>query len=207
MEANESYWQQGYVVMPGLLPVDRGKAFVEQVMQGALTGEVALAAREMSPVLQRTTFQLNSSHYAPLRTLHAELTPVVAAIVGLDLAPTYGLFRIYGRGDICRVHGDAPACEHSASVMLGVEGGEPWALDIATDATPRGFGRVEQDFGDAGYVAAAMTPGDAILYQGVTRRHGRTTPNPNSWSAHLFLHWVARDGPYATLAAPESAAA
>jgi hypothetical protein len=22
-------------------------------------------------------------------------------------------------------------------------------------------------------------------------------PNPNRWSAHLFLHWVERDGPYA----------
>jgi hypothetical protein len=22
-------------------------------------------------------------------------------------------------------------------------------------------------------------------------------PNPNSWSAHLFLHWVDRDGPHA----------
>ena len=27
-------------------------------------------------------------------------------------------------------------------------------------------------------------------------RHGRTAPNPNAWSAHLFLHWVDRDGPY-----------
>jgi hypothetical protein len=22
------------------------------------------------------------------------------------------------------------------------------------------------------------------------------TPNPNGWSAHLFLHWVDREGPY-----------
>jgi hypothetical protein len=27
------------------------------------------------------------------------------------------------------------------------------------------------------------------------RRHGRTTPNPNGWSAHLFLHWVERGAP------------
>ena len=42
-----------------------------------------------------------------------------------------------------------------------------------------------------------MAVGDAVLYQGVHHHHGRTTPNPNRWSAHLFLHWVERDGPYA----------
>jgi hypothetical protein len=41
-----------------------------------------------------------------------------------------------------------------------------------------------------------MKVGDAVLYQGVHHRHGRTTPNPNTWSAHLFLHWVDREGPY-----------
>lgn len=41
-----------------------------------------------------------------------------------------------------------------------------------------------------------LAPGDAILYQGVAYRHGRTTPNPNAWSAHLFLHWVDLDSPY-----------
>jgi hypothetical protein len=40
-------------------------------------------------------------------------------------------------------------------------------------------------------------PGDAVLYQGVHHHHGRTTPNPNRWSAHLFLHWVERDGAFA----------
>ena len=47
---------------------------------------------------------------------------------------------------------------------------------------------------------ATMKPGDGVLYQGTHHRHGRTTPNPNGWSAHLFLHWVDRDGPYATFA-------
>ena len=41
-----------------------------------------------------------------------------------------------------------------------------------------------------------MQVGDAMLYQGVHHRHGRTLPNPNGWSVHLFLHWVDRDGPY-----------
>ena len=34
------------------------------------------------------------------------------------------------------------------------------------------------------------------MYQGVHHRHGRLDPNPNAWSAHLFLHWVDPAGPY-----------
>ncbi len=42
-----------------------------------------------------------------------------------------------------------------------------------------------------------MQPGDAVLYRGIDLRHGRTQPNPNQWSAHLFLFWVERSGEFA----------
>jgi hypothetical protein len=35
------------------------------------------------------------------------------------------------------------------------------------------------------------------MYRGVNHRHGRIEPNPNRWSAHLFLHWVDANGPFA----------
>lgn len=197
MDVDERYRTQGYAVLPGFLTKEISKAIVDQVMQDALAGGASLNVRESSLVLRRKTFQLNSSHYVPLRTLHWGFTPLVAGLVGRDIAPTYCLFRVYGKDDICRVHGDTPACEHSISIMLSSEGDAPWPLEIATEATPLGHLPVAEDFGDAGHTAAPMRPGDALLYEGVTRRHGRTMPNPNSWSAHLFLHWVSRDGPYA----------
>lgn len=40
-----------------------------------------------------------------------------------------------------------------------------------------------------------MAPGDAVVYRGTDYYHGRVSPNPNRWSAHLFMHWVERDGP------------
>jgi hypothetical protein len=55
---------------------------------------------------------------------------------------------------------------------------------------------VEEDFDSRDYASIAMAVGDAVLYQGVHHRHGRMTNNPNGWSAHLFLHWVDREGPY-----------
>ena len=42
----------------------------------------------------------------------------------------------------------------------------------------------------------AMQVGDAVLYQASHYPHGRMQPNPNAWSAHLFLFFVDRDGPY-----------
>ena len=45
--------------------------------------------------------------------------------------------------------------------------------------------------------SALPEPGDAVLYRGIDLRHGRTQPNPNRWSAHLFLFWVERGGPFA----------
>jgi hypothetical protein len=55
---------------------------------------------------------------------------------------------------------------------------------------------LRESFGDEESTALPMAVGDAVLYQGVNYRHGRTTPNPNRWSAHLFLHWVDADGPF-----------
>ena len=70
----------------------------------------------------------------------------------------------------------------------------PWPLEIGhTSQEPSA--RVEEGWDEA-HSAVPMQVGDAVLYQGVHHRHGRTMPNPNRWSAHLFLHWVDREGPY-----------
>ena len=61
---------------------------------------------------------------------------------------------------------------------------------------PRPSAQVEDGFGASAFTSIAMEVGDAVLYQGVHRRHGRITPNPNGWSAHLFLHWVSARGQY-----------
>src|SRR3546814_14272260 len=53
-----------------------------------------------------------------------------------------------------------------------------------------------EDFGDEPFSAIEMKPGDAVLYRGIDLRHGRTQPNPNHWSAHLFLFWVERGGEF-----------
>ena len=97
---------------------------------------------------------------------------------------------MYRAGDICRVHSDRHACEHSLSLLLAASDDKAWPLEVGSQhiETPRQ--RADADFGDEAYGSVPMLPGDAVLYQGVHRLHGRMMPNPNRWSAHLFLHWV-----------------
>jgi hypothetical protein len=123
------------------------------------------------------------------------LTPIMEQIIGRELLPTYDYLRLYRQGDVCRVHSDRYSCEHSLSLTLGYSDGRPWALEIETERSEPSS-KVDEDFGAAPSSSVAMQVGDAVLYQGVHHRHGRTIPNPNHWSAHLFLHWVDRAGPY-----------
>ena len=201
MIAAKAYREKGYAHLPGFLPPAVGRAFLFQLQSDLARGGVALASiRQESPLLRQAAIELYGYHYAPMITLLWGMTPAIRALVGHDLLPSYSYFRIYRRGDICRVHSDRPACEHSLSLTLAYSDDLPWALEIgaAHVAVPRAM--ADPDFGGAAHDAVEMAPGDAVLYQGVHRHHGRTTPNPNRWSAHLFLHWVDPAGSYADAA-------
>ena len=123
--------------------------------------------------------------------------PAITALVGYDLLPTYAYFRMYRAGDICRVHSDRYACEHSVSLLLAASSEAAWPLEVGSQHIESPRERADADFGDEPYSSVDMRPGDAVLYQGVHRLHGRMMPNPHAWSAHLFLHWVDPKGPYA----------
>ena len=123
-------------------------------------------------------------------------SPRASQIAGRELIPSYAYFRIYQEGDVCRVHSDRLACEHSLS--LTVELGEkiPWALSLEKRHLDGPLAAIDDDFGEEGFSSLPMSAGDAVMYRGVNHRHGRLDPNPNSWSAHMFLHWVDEAGPY-----------
>jgi hypothetical protein len=104
---------------------------------------------------------------------------------------------VYQQGDVCLVHSDREACEHSLSLMVDLSDGLPWALCIGKDLVEQRPAPVVPDFGAEDYASLPMHAGDAVMYRGVDHRHGRVEANPNRWSAHLFMHWVDPNGPYA----------
>lgn len=149
---------------------------------------------------EKPAYEIYSYRWMPMTTFHWSLTAYMQTLVGKELLPTYGFFRSYQQDDICRIHADRMACEHSLSMTLAYGDNKPWALSVEEQPLPQEKwmkAGQEANYGDNSYVEFPMLPGDAVLYKGVMHRHGRLDPNPNRWSAHMFLHWVEKDGPYA----------
>ena len=196
MKVEGSYRDNGFAHLRGLIPVEVTDAFLRRLKQDLALDRVDLSKVTQHPnLLKRAAFEVYGRQYPPMLQFLWGLTPIVSQLVGRDLLPTYDYFRIYREGDVCMVHSDRQACEHSLSLTLDYSDGAPWDLEVGTERTEPSA-RVTDDFGAEPYAGIAMEVGDAVLYQGVHHRHGRMTPNPNGWSAHLFLHWVDRDGPY-----------
>lgn len=192
------YRRDGHALVRGLIGGEICNAFLRQ-FQIAIEANGATVAQlnRSSTLLSRDAPEVYGYHYPPMLALLWGLTPAIAGIVGRDLMPSYSYMRLYREGDICRVHGDRPACEHSLSLTLDYSDGVEWPLELGTRWMEKPTASIESDFGEEPSVALTMAAGDAVLYRGVALRHGRTIPNPNQWSAHLFLHWVERDGSYA----------
>lgn len=196
MKVVGDYEGQGYALIEQLITPDIAKAFLATLKFDLGPGDLPVSKiTEFPNLLKRPAFEIYGHHYPPMLFFLWGLTPAMREITGRDLLPTYDYFRIYQEGDICQVHHDRPSCEHSLSLTLDYSDGVPWELDVGKGRSEPSA-RVEADFGDEPFAPIAMKVGDAVLYQGVKHRHGRLRPNPNGWSAHLFLHWVDRDGPY-----------
>ncbi len=196
MRVEGDYRDQGYATIRGLVPPEVAANLFKQ-LQVDLTaaGKSFETFAKTHPLSRQQTIDISGHFYRPLTTFLWGLTPIIGELTGADLLPSYNYFRIYRQGDICRVHSDRPSCEHSVSLTLAYSDGVPWPLQVGS-VRVAGEGPCVDDFGDEPFASVDMAPGDAVLYRGIDLRHGRITPNPNQWSAHLFLFWVERGGAF-----------
>ena len=185
---------EGAFLIPELVPPAVADAFVRMLWKDLINGR-ALTQTHQDGILLRNALEIHGRNYPPLLALHWGLTSIVAARLKARLLPTFSYFRLYFQKDICRVHSDRPACEVSASVTLAYSDLEPWDLSIASTPAADTLA-ITDHFNDEKFATFRMRVGDAVVYSGSTFRHGRITPNPNRWSAHLFLQWVNEDGPH-----------
>ena len=195
MKVHGDYETDGYALIEGLVPAEVATALVASLQAGVGGPNRNFDAFQSQQLLTRhPTIEIPGHSFFPLLTFLWGLTPTVSELTGRDLLPSFDYFRIYRQGDICRLHTDRPSSEHSLSLTLAYSDNQPWALDIAKLPSDGPVSELDEDFGDEPHNSLMMKPGDAVLYRGVERRHGRVTPNPNRSSAHLFLHWVERGG-------------
>jgi hypothetical protein len=190
-----SYAADGYELLSGLVQTDIAGAYL-RILKRAIDRAGQAPIEDPSPVLTKKTYEIYAQQFTPMLTFLWGLTPAIRKVTGLDLVPTYAYTRVYQKGDVLRVHTDREACEHSLSLTLGYSDGLRWPLDMGRDRHERGF-PMQDTFGGLPHVSLRMNAGDAVLYKGFYHAHGRLTPNPNRWSAHMFLHWVDRKGPFA----------
>jgi hypothetical protein len=197
MKVHGDYAADGYAFIEGLIPVEVASALLGCLQAGLGGPGNNFAAFQSQELLTRhRTIEIPGHSFLPMLTFLWGLTPIISELTSRDLLPSYDYFRIYQRGDICRLHTDRSSCEHSLSMTLAYSDDEPWPLDIARAPNGGPVTKLDEDFGDEPYNSIAMRPGDAVLYRGVEHRHGRVSPNPNRSSAHLFLHFVERGGKY-----------
>lgn len=195
MQVQGNYARDGYAAVEALISAEVAAALLARMKADLEAGGAVTRFASMAPITKRTAFDVYVADYPAMAQFLWGLTPAMEALTGRPLLPTYNYFRLYRRNDICRIHTDRPACEHSLSLTLGYSDGAVWPFEVGKQPCEES-GIIRDDFEGAPFASIAMQPGDAVLYQGVTRRHGRLAPNPNRWSAHMFLHFVDRDGPH-----------
>lgn len=192
----EHYRTHGYAHLQGLFPPIVLQEFHRTLQKRLNLGESSQFLSQ-TPLLTKPAIQVYSMQYPPMAAFHWGLTPVATELAGCELVPTYAYFRVYQQADVCLVHFDREACEHSMSLMVELADEIPWALCVEHMYVERPPPTADTDFGSEEFATIPMNAGDAVLYRGVNHRHGRIHPNPNRWSAHLFMHWVDPNGPHA----------
>jgi hypothetical protein len=93
---------------------------------------------------------------------------------GLELLPTYSLWRMYTLNADLKKHVDRESCEISVTVMVGSDG-TPWPIYINANEIN-------------------MEQGDALIYLGCELEHWREEFK-GDWHAQTFLHYVDKNGP------------
>lgn len=196
MKVEGEYYRDGYAFVETLVPQPVAHELLTQIKTSLDDSELPLTGfmRE-GMMLKRPALELYSQQHKGMQAFLWGLTPTIGELTRRELLPTYCYFRVYREGDVCWVHSDRYACEHSISLTLAYSDDKTWPFEIGRNRI-RQNDPVETTFKDDPYSTIQMKPGDAVLYQGVFYRHGRVTPNPNRWSAHLFMHWVDANGPF-----------
>lgn len=171
----EAFRTRGYAVVKGLVPANRVARLREHMAGRAKAGTLRMTGDPLVP---------NTPHVygdAELDKLMLDIKPLIEVHTGLSLHPTYSFGRIYKKGDALEAHRDRDACEISISLNLGQEPDDPWNLYIEGSDAP---------------FAAALTPGDVLLYKGIELTHWRDAYRGDRLF-QVFVHYVDANGPYA----------
>lgn len=109
----------------------------------------------------------------------------VEAVCGKELIPTYSYSRVYQAGEQLKPHVDRPSCEVSVTINVANKGDiSPIYMKYANNLESKHI----------------LNPGDAVIYKGCEATHWRLPMNPDQLNVQFMLHYVDKNGPYASYA-------
>lgn len=175
MEIFEEFDKNGYVVLSDIFSTEQCNQLVEHFFK--LKEDGKLVKDEQCP-------SSLSVYGDPLfDQILEELTPVFSEVANVQLLPTYSYARIYQKGETLKIHKDRPACEISATMLLGYSGNN-WEIMFSYD-----------NDGKENVSKLTLEPGQAVLYKGTEINHWREEFE-GEWMCQIFFHYVDANGPY-----------
>jgi hypothetical protein len=146
-ETASSYRSAGYIHLDDFVPREVCTALlVRMKMDLARQGMQVSSLEQQGPLLRAGAPELYGHHYPMFASFLWGMTPAVERLTGKALLPTYAYFRLYRQGDICRVHGDRPACEHSLSLTLAYSDEIAWPLEVSPRRIEQPYARADAQF-------------------------------------------------------------
>lgn len=185
MNNPSSFNRDGYVKVDNMLDKDMCKICTQYALFRKMTA--------FSPESENAQIPGTHSEYSDplMESLLIYLKPIVEKNTGLKLIPTYSYYRVYKPGDTLKIHTDRESCEISQTLTLGYRynNTDPeykWGMYIIKDDVKK-------------YLPCES--GEAIIYKGIEKEHGRDMFNAGEYSYHVqvFLHYIDANGPYANM--------
>lgn len=172
--------EEGYAVLPGVLPAPFLASMRSYYRR--LAGEGYLELDTEQVIEKRLTIH----DERVLRHVHRQMAPLVRAVTGEALKPSYSLLARYLEGAVLEKHVDRPQCRWNVSLALDDETDrgavEPWPIYL------RARNRT---------VGVKLGPGDALLYRGTDVPHWRKALPRGRCVTMGLLHFVEKsfEGP------------
>ena len=123
------------------------------------------------------------AHNDPVaRFFHQQIAPILSAVVGEPLKPSYAYLASYLSGAELRKHTDREQCEFSITLCLDFspepELATPWPIKLDTPS---------------GTVSVYQALGDGLAYRGTLLPHYRDPLPAGYTSTSIFFHYVSSD--------------
>lgn len=121
---------------------------------------------------------------AAARPLHQALTPIMSAVVGEPVKPSYLYLGAYAEGSTLPRHTDREQCAFTLSLLIDylpdIEGPSPWPLHLHLD-------------GDGEPRSIRQRLGQGLIFRGREIAHSRPALPAGHMSISIFFHFVPED--------------